>query len=157
MKKMMPAMRHCGRDSMSVLPTPARWSSRRLPFRPMCIGGGARSLSRQEGKMNSSATELSNALASAVEQASGSVVRVVARRHVASTGIAWSNDVVVTASHSIHHDAIHVDDVDATLAGIDEVNDVAVLRIGGANLTPIAWSDSQPRAGEIVIAAGRAG
>jgi S1-C subfamily serine protease len=116
--------------------------------------------------MNSIGTELSRQLADAVERAGPSIVHIEGRRHLASSGIVWSDGVVVTASHTLHRDEdIRVGDAEATLVGRDETTDVAVLRVGerdGASGEPgqasgIIWSDADPRVGEIVIAAGRSG
>ncbi len=124
--------------------------------------------------MNSIGTELSRQLADAVERTGPSIVHIEGRRHLASSGIVWSDGIVVTASHTLHRDDdIRVGDAAATLVGRDETTDVAVLRVGS---TPgsgtgergaasgereaaagIVWSDAVPRAGEIVIAAGRPG
>jgi S1-C subfamily serine protease len=124
--------------------------------------------------MNSIGTELSRQLADAVERAGPAIVHIEGRRHLASSGILWSDGIVVTASHTLHRDDdIRVGDAEATLVGRDETTDVAVLRVGG---TPgfgtgergaasgerdttggIVWSDAVPRVGEIVIAAGRPG
>ena len=112
--------------------------------------------------MNSVGIELSNQLAEAVERASASIVRVQARRHLASSGIVWAEGVVLTAAHTVHRpDGMHVtlpngETVEGTLAGRDDTTDVAVLRVEGAT-PPIVWSDVPPRAGEIAIAAGRPG
>jgi S1-C subfamily serine protease len=134
--------------------------------------------------MNSIGTELSRQLADAVERAGPAIVHIEGRRHLASSGILWSDGIVVTASHTLHRDEdIRVGDAEATLVGRDETTDVAVLRIavlriavlriggtpgsgtgeregaGGERgaATGIVWSDSVPRVGEIVIAAGRPG
>ncbi len=124
--------------------------------------------------MNSIGTELSRQLADAVERAGPSIVHIEGRRHLASSGIVWSDGIVVTASHTIHRDEdIRVGGAEATLVARDETTDVAVLRVGrtpgsgtgeqeGASgereaLPAIVWSDTAPRVGEIVIAAGRPG
>ena len=103
--------------------------------------------------MYSVGTELSQQLADAVEHAGTSIVRIAARPHLTASGIVWADGIVVAASHTIHHDeGIRVNDTEATLAGRDPATDIAVLRCAAAT-TPIAWSDAQPRPGEIVIAA----
>lgn len=112
--------------------------------------------------MHSVGIELSKQLADAVERSASSIVRIQARRHLASSGIVWAEGIVVTAAHTVHRpDGIHItlpngDTVEGTLAGRDDSTDVAVLRVDGAT-SPIAWSDAPPRAGEIAIAAGRPG
>ena len=108
--------------------------------------------------MRSVGIELSKQLADAVELAAKSMVRVQARRHLASSGIVLAEGVVVTAAHTVQRaEGIHVtlpdgETVEGTLAGRDESTDIAVLRVTGAK-SPITWSDAPPRAGEIAIAA----
>jgi serine protease DegQ len=112
--------------------------------------------------MNSLGTELSKQLADSVEQASASIVRVQARKHLASSGIVFAEGIVITAAHTVHRsDGIRVtlpngETVEGTLAGRDESTDIAVLHVDAVT-TPIVWSEAPPRAGEIVIAAGRPG
>src|SRR5207244_8187647 len=50
---------------------------------------------------------LSSALAEAAARAGASVLRVEARRRP-SSGVAFSNDVIVTAAHTVEHDEIEV-------------------------------------------------
>lgn len=111
--------------------------------------------------MNSFGSELSRQLADAVERAGASIVHIEGRRHLASSGIVWSDGIVVTASHTIHRDeGIRVGDAEATLVGRDEATDIAVLRVasgGPAAASGMEWIETAPRAGEIVIAAGRPG
>jgi S1-C subfamily serine protease len=114
--------------------------------------------------MSNIASELSNKLADAIEAASSGVARVTGRRRIGSTGIIWSAGVIVTANHALHVDeGIEVGLADgttipATLAGRDPATDVAVLRIEPPQkATPIAWSDSPLRVGNLVLAAGRPG
>ncbi|MGH2536962.1 MAG: S1C family serine protease, partial [Candidatus Promineifilaceae bacterium] len=53
----------------------------------------------------STLSDLSNALAAAVESAGASVVRVEGRRRLPASGILWSADgVVVTANHVLRSD-----------------------------------------------------
>jgi S1-C subfamily serine protease len=104
---------------------------------------------------------LSDQLADAVDAASPSIVAVDARRRFPASGIAWSEQVVVTADHVIERDerikvVLHDGtSVDATIAGRDAAADVAVLRVGGS-LKP-APRASAPRTGHLVLAVGRPG
>jgi len=114
---------------------------------------------------NNSIQQLSDALASAVEEASASVVRVEARHRGASSGIVWSADgVIVTADHKVERDEeIRVglpdgSEVPATLAGRDPRTDVAVLRTEASGLKPAPWSDiSGLKVGHLVLALSRPG
>jgi serine protease DegQ len=121
-------------------------------------------LLNREESMSNIASELSDKLADAVEASSSSVVRVEGRRRIGSTGIVWSEGVIVTASHAVHVDeGIEVGLADgagipATLVGRDPSTDLAVLRIDQQkNAVPIGWRALPLRVGNIVLAAGRPG
>ncbi len=111
--------------------------------------------------------QVSEALASTVEQVGASAVRVEARRRFPATGIIWSADgIVVTAHHVIaQDDAIQVglpagQTVAATLVGRDPSTDLAVLRTQATELTPPAWIEpdlESLRVGHLVVALGRPG
>jgi S1-C subfamily serine protease len=110
-------------------------------------------------------SNLSDALAAAVETAGKSVVRVEGRRRLAASGIVWSSDgVVVTAHHVVEQDsdiAIGLPDgssAKARLVGRDPTTDIAVLRLQASNLTPASWAEtSELRVGHLVLALGRPG
>jgi S1-C subfamily serine protease len=85
-----------------------------------------------------------NNLADAIESAARSIVRIDGGRRIPSTGIAWSEDVVITAAHTLRNDD--------NLIGWDPSTDVAVLR--SKALTPIAWNESAQRVGNFVAVAG---
>ncbi|HEY6968542.1 MAG TPA: trypsin-like peptidase domain-containing protein [Candidatus Angelobacter sp.] len=105
---------------------------------------------------------LSNQLAEAAATVGKSVVAVHGRRHP-SSGILWSGDAVVTASHALRRD----DDISvvtgpgtntqARLAGRDPSTDLAVLRLEQpVQGTAARWEDtSKLRVGELVLALGR--
>lgn len=114
--------------------------------------------------MTVTASDLSNSLASAIASAAPSIVHVSAREHLASTGIVWSDGVIVTAAHAVRRDdgiEVRFDDgstASATLAGRDESADVAALRVERKDLRPARWRDTSGlRVGHIVLAAGRPG
>jgi len=88
-----------------------------------------------------------NNLADAIEAAAKSIVHIDGGRRMPSSGIAWSEDVVITAAHTLRNDE--------ELIGWDPSTDVAVLR--SKELTPIEWSDANLRVGDFAIAAGRPG
>ena len=110
-------------------------------------------------------SQLSNELASAVEAASPSIVRVEARRRLPASGIIWSAEgVIVAAHHAVERDDnIRVglasgETVAATLVGRDPTTDLAVLRAQAPGLTPPAWSEADSlRVGHMVLALGRPG
>ncbi len=109
--------------------------------------------------------QLSTSLADAVDRAAPSVVRVD-RRRGGGTGIAWSDDLVVTSAfHAPERTTVEVpvaggepDARDAVLVGRDPGTDVAVLRVTGGGLTPAAFRDVDGLAvGALALALGRPG
>jgi S1-C subfamily serine protease len=107
----------------------------------------------------------SDALASAVETAGPSIVRVEGRRRLAATGVVWSADgLIVTAHHVVEQDeniGIGLPDgrtVTATLVGRDPTTDLALLRAPAEGLTPAAWVDGASlKVGHMALALGRPG
>lgn len=115
-------------------------------------------------KSESTLTELSAQLASAVEVAGNSVVAIHARRRIPSSGIVWRDGVVVSASHTVRRDdEITVtlpngDSAVATIAGRDSATDLIALRVGGAKSYVAPKADSSSlRVGSLVLAVGRPG
>lgn len=106
---------------------------------------------------------LSDDLASAVERAGQSIVRVEARRANPASGIIWSADgQILTAHHVLEREenivVVLADgrELPATIAGRDPGSDLAVLRVAATGLpaaTP-APADSA-RLGHLVLAVGR--
>src|SRR5206468_10738873 len=86
---------------------------------------------------------LDQALAAAVAAASPSVVNV-SRGHTGGTGIAWSEDLVVTSSfHTPDHTKVgiatadgNLDERDADVIGRDPGTDIALLKVTGGGLAP---------------------
>ena len=114
--------------------------------------------------MDQGASDLSNALAGAVEAAAESVVRVEGRARGASSGTVWSADgVVLTAHHSLDWDEdvrVGLADgrsLEATVLGRDPGTDIALLRVSASGLKPVVWRDDAPRAGQIVLHLSRPG
>ena len=108
--------------------------------------------------------EVSDALASAVEAVGTSLVRVEGRRGAPSSGVAWSEDVIVTADHVVERDediAIGLPDggsARAQVAGRDPSTDLAALRLSSARLAPPQWTDLQGlKVGHLVLAVSRPG
>jgi S1-C subfamily serine protease len=108
-------------------------------------------------------TQISDAIGEVVAAAGPSIVRIDGARRSTASGIAWSEDLVITASHVLRaRDGITITRDDgqsfaATVAGGDTGTDVALLRVANASLRPMVWSDREPRAGHFVIVAGRPG
>lgn len=110
-------------------------------------------------------TAFSDALASAVETAGPSIVRVEGRRRLPATGVVWSADgLIVTAHHVVERDdniGIGLADgrtVTATLVGRDPTTDLALLRAPIQGLTAPSWVDgSALKVGHMALALGRPG
>ena len=110
-------------------------------------------------------SNLSDALAEAVETVSPSVVRVDARSRMPASGIVWSSDgIIVTAHHGVHRDekisvALHDGKpVPAALVGRDPSTDLAVLRAEVKGLTaPNGAEAGELHVGHLVLALGRPG
>jgi S1-C subfamily serine protease len=108
---------------------------------------------------------LSQELAGIVEKTAPSVVRVEGRRRSASSGVVWSADGLVVASHH----AVDAEDevplglpdgrtVAAKIVGRDPGSDLVLLRAEPAGLVPAAFDDARaPRVGEIVLGLSRPG
>ncbi len=115
--------------------------------------------------MSNTLTSLSDALATAVEAAGPSVVRVEARRRLPASGIVWSADgLIVTAHHVVEQDdniRIGLPDgqtVPASLVGRDPTTDLALLRAKASGLTSAAWAAAETlRVGHLALALGRPG
>jgi len=114
---------------------------------------------------STSFSQLSSALADAVSAAARSVVRVD-RRRGSGTGIAWSDDLVVTTSfHAGDHPSVAfaapdggLVEVEAELVGRDPGTDVAVLRVPGGGLTPATFRAVDALSvGQLSLALGRPG
>lgn len=113
--------------------------------------------------MNSTLTQLSDALAAAVESAGRSVVSVKGRRRLGASGVVWQEDgIVVTANHVVRRDEgvrVGLPDgkgADATVVGRDASTDLAVLRVEGASLSVVEHG-GEPQVGHLVLALGRPG
>src|SRR5512146_50185 len=110
--------------------------------------------------MAASLTDFSNGLTSAVETAAASTVLVDARKRYPASGIAFADDLVLTADHVVtREDDIKVllpdgKSLSATIAGRDPGSDLAVLRVTDKVLTPAKTSDSI-KVGQLVLALGR--
>ncbi len=105
-------------------------------------------------------TDFSNGLSSAVEKGGASTILVDARKRYPASGIAYADDLVLTADHVVtREDDIKVllpdgKSVSATIAGRDPGSDLALLRLAEKSLTPAKTSDSV-KVGQLVLALGR--
>lgn len=110
--------------------------------------------------MSNPLTDLSNGLTAAVEKGGASTVLVDARKRYPASGIAFAEDLVLTADHVVtREDDIKVLTPDgkslpATLAGRDPGSDLALLRLAEKRLTP-AKTSNDVKVGQLVLALGR--
>src|SRR5215207_2778145 len=108
----------------------------------------------------STLTEFSKGLTSAVEQGGASTILVDARKRYPASGIAYADDLVLTADHVVtREEDIKVllpngNSVNATIAGRDPGSDLALLRLAEKVLTPANTSDSI-KVGQLDLALGR--
>lgn len=110
-------------------------------------------------------TELSDAMADAVERAGKFTVLVEARRRFPASGILFAKDMILTADHVVERDedikVLLGDGMELTarLAGRDPGTDLAVLKLdlsaGTASTTPAELAKTPARVGEFVMAIGR--
>lgn len=104
---------------------------------------------------------ISSEMATLVEKAAPSVLRVEARRRLPATGIAWSENLVITAHHVVEiEDDIAIGTPDggslsANLLGRDPRNDLALLRVDGSLKPANLSGDEDLRVGNLVFALGR--
>ncbi len=105
-------------------------------------------------------TDFSNGLTSAVEKGGASTILVDARKRYPASGIAYAEDLVLTADHVVtREDNLKVllpdgKSLGATIAGRDPGSDLALLRLAEKALTPAQTSDSF-KVGQLVLALGR--
>lgn len=110
--------------------------------------------------MANSLTDFSNGLSSAVEKGGASTVLVDARKRYPASGIAYADNLVLTADHVVtREDDIKVllpdgKSLTATIAGRDPGSDLAVLRLAEKALTAAKTSDDV-KVGQLVLALGR--
>ncbi|HET9991574.1 MAG TPA: serine protease, partial [Kofleriaceae bacterium] len=109
---------------------------------------------------------LDSALAAAVAAAAPSTVRIARGHGQGGTGIAWSEDLVVTSSfHCPDKTTVgiaqadgNLDERDAEVIGRDPGTDLAVLRVTGGGLVPAQFRELDGLAvGNLALAIGRPG
>jgi S1-C subfamily serine protease len=114
--------------------------------------------------MSSQLVELSNALASATEQAAATVVAVHSEPRGSASGVIWRAGVIVTSEHALRRDEeIRVtlpngSVAPATLVGRDPSTDLAVLKCSEAT-SAIATANTGDakslKPGSLILAVGR--
>jgi S1-C subfamily serine protease len=110
--------------------------------------------------MSNSFSEFSEGLSAAVEKGGASTILVDARKRYPASGIAYSEDLILTADHVVtREDEIKVllpdgKSLAATIAGRDPGSDLAVLRLQEKALTA-AKTSNDVKVGQLVLALGR--
>jgi S1-C subfamily serine protease len=105
-------------------------------------------------------TEFSNGLTAAVEKGGASTLLVDARKRHPASGIAYAEDLILTADHVVtREENVKVLTPDgkplpAVLAGRDPGSDLALLRLAEKALKPAKTSDDV-KVGQLVLALGR--
>jgi S1-C subfamily serine protease len=118
-------------------------------------------LVKKEMTMTNLLVELSNALADAANQAGESTVLVNARRRLPASGVAFSEDLILTANHVVERDDdINISlpdgtEIPVTVAGRDRGSDLALLKLERAAAVPAEMAKAPARIGQIVLALGR--
>jgi S1-C subfamily serine protease len=108
-------------------------------------------------------SELSDAMANAVEQAGKYTVLVDARRRLPASGIAIAKDMILTADHVVERDedikVILGDGTEskARLAGRDPGTDIALLKLDSASAVSAEVAKTPAKVGQFVLAVGRTG
>jgi S1-C subfamily serine protease len=109
--------------------------------------------------MTNTLKEFSNDLSSAVEKAGASTILVDARKRYPASGIAYAEDLILTADHVVTKEDIKVGlpdgrTLNATVAGRDPGSDLALLKLSEKALSPAKISDDV-KVGQLVLALGR--
>ncbi len=117
--------------------------------------------------MTATLNQVSEDLATIVENMSPSLVRVEGRKRLPATGVMWSTDgLIVTAHHVVtQQEGIRVGLADgrtleARLIGRDPTTDLALLQAEEQGLVSPTWGDADGAAlsvGHLVVALGRPG
>lgn len=114
--------------------------------------------------MSSQLVELSNALASATEQAAANVVAVLSEPRGSASGVVWRSGIIVTSEHALRRDEeIRVtlpngNVAQATLVGRDPSTDLAVLKCAEATnaiATTNIGDATTLKPGSLILAVGR--
>lgn len=106
-------------------------------------------------------TKLSDSMVAAVERAGAGTVLVDARQRIPASGIAYADDLILTANHVLEREEdIKVilpdgSEVQASLAGRDHSSDLALLRLEKVAAAVAEIAPEPARAGQLVLALGR--
>jgi S1-C subfamily serine protease len=109
----------------------------------------------------SALSDFSNGLTAAVEKGGMATLLVDGRRRYPASGIAYAEDLVLTADHVItREDNLNVSGADgqmltASLAGRDPGSDLALLRLSSKALSAAKAAGALPKVGALVLALGR--
>jgi S1-C subfamily serine protease len=109
--------------------------------------------------MSNTLREFSDDLSAAVEKGGTSTILVDARKRYPASGIAFAEDLVLTADHVVTKEDIKVGMPDgktlsATVAGRDAGSDLALLKLAEKALSAAKTSDDV-KVGQLVLALGR--
>ena len=109
--------------------------------------------------MSNPLTDFSNNLTVAVEKGGASTILVDARKRYPASGIAYADDLILTADHVVTREDIKVTlpdgkNLSATVAGRDPGSDLALLRLSEKVLKSARISEDV-KVGQLVLALGR--
>lgn len=110
--------------------------------------------------MSNSLVEFSEGLSTAVDKGGASTILVDARKRYPASGIAYAEDLVLTADHVVTREEnlkVLLPDgktLDATIAGRDPGSDLTLLRLPEKALAP-AKTSAIIKVGQLVLALGR--
>src|SRR5512133_1128652 len=110
--------------------------------------------------MSNSLVEFSEGLSTAVDKGGASTILVDARKRYPASGIAYAEDLVLTADHVVTREEnlkVLLPDgktLDATIAGRDPGSDLALLRLSEKVVAP-AKTSADIKVGQLVLALGR--
>ena len=106
-------------------------------------------------------SDLSTEISTAITLASASVVTVLGRPRMSSSGIVWRPGLIVTSDAGLRRDE-HIRVIlpdgtvtPATLKGRDPSTDLALLACETGNAAPAAFGSETARLGELIFTVGR--
>jgi serine protease Do len=117
----------------------------------------------ENNEMPNALTDLSNQLASLVEQSSASVVTVHGRPRLPSSGVIWRQGLVLTSDAALRRDEdIRVtlpdgNTVAASVKGRDGSTDLALIACDTGAALPVNFVQSALKPGQIILTVGRTG
>jgi len=106
-------------------------------------------------------SSLSNSMADAVERIAPSLVLVNGRQRHPASGVAYAEDMVLTADHVLEREediTVQTHDertLPAQFVGRDPSSDLAVLKVPGLGKGAVATAGDEARVGQFVLAVGR--